>query len=140
MKGKVIFGLIVAATMMAVGCGGKGGGKADGPEAVVTAFGKAVATGQWDEAYGLCDTLTMKEYISANQQAWEYLEMADSNAFAIAAELLMETEVTIKAIEKVDGGRDVLYTITSGEYEKERKASVMKVEGKWKVAAITDVN
>ena len=64
----------------------------------------------------------------------------DSNAFAIAAELLMETEVTIKAIEKVDGGRDVLYAITSGEYEKERKASVKKEEGKWKVAAITDVN
>ena len=55
--------MMVAVAVMAAACGGKGGGKADGPEAVVTAFSKAVAAGQWEEAYGLCDTLSMKEYI-----------------------------------------------------------------------------
>ena len=44
--------MICAVAMMAVACGGNGGGKADGPEAVVMAFSKAVAAGQWDEAYG----------------------------------------------------------------------------------------
>ena len=139
MKGKVIFGLIVAAAMMVVGCGGKGGGKADGPEAVVTAFGKAVATGQWDEAYGLCDTLTMKEYISANQQAWEYLEMADSNAMKIAAQLMTGVSVEVLEVEKTDGGRQVHYVIEIEGMRKERKAVVTKnEEGAWKVTAITD--
>ena len=41
--------LMAAVAVMAVACGGKGGGKADGPEAVVAAFSKAVAAGQWEE-------------------------------------------------------------------------------------------
>ena len=141
MKGKVIFGLIVAAAIMAIGCGGNEGGKADGPEAVVTAFSKAVATGQWDEAYGLCDTLTMKEYISSNQQAWEYLEKADSNAMKIAAQLMTGVTVEVIDVEKTDGGRQVHYAIEIEGMRKERKAIVAKdEEGAWKVTAITDAN
>ena len=141
MKGKVIFGLIVAAAMMAVGCGGNGSGKADGPEAVVTAFSKAVATGQWNEAYGLCDTLTMKEYISANQQAWEYLEKADSNVMKIAAQLMAEVNVEVIDVEKADNGREVHYAIEIEGMRKERKAAVAKdEEGAWKVTAITDAD
>ena len=133
--------MICAVAVMAVACGGKGGGKADGPEAVVTAFGKAVAAGQWDEAYGLCDTLSMKEYISANRQAWEYLEKADSNAMKIAAELMADITVEVLEVEKVDGGRQVHYAIGIDEMRKERKAIVMKnEEGAWKVTAITDAN
>ena len=141
MKGKVIFGLIVAAAMIAVGCGGNGSGKADGPEAVVTAFSKAVATGQWNEAYGLCDTLTMKEYISANQQAWEYLEKADSNVMKIAAQLMAEVNVEVIDVEKADNGREVHYAIEIEGMRKERKAAVAKdEEGAWKVTAITDAD
>ena len=141
MKGKVIFGLIVAAAIMAIGCGGNEGGKADGPEAVVAAFSKAVAAGQWEEAYGLCDTLSMKEYISANRQAWEYLEKADSNAMKIAAELMTGVTVEVIDVEKTDGGRQVHYAIEIEGMRKERKAIVAKdEEGAWKVTAITDAN
>jgi hypothetical protein len=133
--------LMVAVAVMAAACGGNGGGKADGPEAVVTAFSKAVAAGQWEEAYGLCDTLSMKEYISANQQAWEYLEKADSNAMKIAAQLMADITVEVLEVEKVDGGRQVHYAIGIDEMRKERKAVVMKnEEGAWKVTAITDAN
>ena len=133
--------MMAAVAMMAVACGGKGGGKADGPEAVVTAFSKAVAAGQWEEAYGLCDTLSMKEYISANRQAWEYLEKADSNAMKIAAELMGQAVVKVIDVEKVDGGRQVHYAIELEGMRKERKAIVMKnEEGAWKVTAITDFN
>ena len=133
--------MVCAVAVMAVACGGKGGGKADGPEAVVTAFGKAVAAGQWDEAYGLCDTLSMKEYISANRQAWEYLEKADSNAMKIAAQLMSEADVEILGIEKTDGGREVRYAIGIEGLRKERKAIVMKnEEGAWRVTAITDAD
>ena len=133
--------MVCAVAVMAAACGGKGGGKADGPEAVVTAFSKAVAAGQWEEAYGLCDTLSMKEYISANQQAWEYLEKADSNAMKIAAELMADVNVEILDVEKVDGGREIRYAIGIEEMRKERKAVVAKnEEGAWKVTAITDAN
>ena len=133
--------LMAAVAVMVVACGGNGGGKADGPEAVVAAFSKAVAAGQWDEAYGLCDTLTMKEYISANRQAWEYLEKADSNAMNIAAELMAQAVVEVINVEKVDGGRQVHYAIEVEGMRKERKAVVMKnEEGAWKVTAITDAN
>ena len=133
--------MMVAVAVMAVACGGNGGGKADGPEAVFTAFSKAVAAGQWEEAYGLCDTLSMKEYISANRQAWEYLEKADSNAMKIAAEMMAEAVVEVIDVEKVDGGRQVHYAIELEGMRKERKAVVAKnEEGAWKVTAITDVN
>ena len=141
MKRKVIFGLIVAVVIMAVGCGGNGGEKADGPEAVVMAFSKAVASGQWDHAYGLCDTLTMKEYISANQQAWEYLEKVDSNVTKIAAELMTGVIVEIIDVEKAEGGKQVHYAIEIEGMRKERKVVVTKnEEGAWKVTAITDAN
>lgn len=133
--------MMAAVAMMAAACGGKGGGKADGPEAVVAAFSKAVAAGQWEEAYGLCDTLSMKEYISANQQAWEYLEKEDSNAMKIAAQLMGQAVVEVIDVEKVDGGRQVHYAIELEGMRKERKAVVAKnEEGAWKVTAITDVN
>ena len=133
--------MICAVAVMTVACGGNGGGKADGPEAVVTAFSKAVAAGQWEEAYGLCDTLSMKEYISANRQAWEYLEKADSNAMKIAAQLMADVNVEILDVEKVDGGRQVHYAIEIDEMRKERKAVVAKnEEGAWKVTTITDAN
>ena len=133
--------MMVAVAVMAVACGGKGGGKADGPEAVVTAFSKAVAAGQWEEAYGLCDTLSMKEYISANRQAWEYLEKADSNAMKIAAELMGQAVVKVIDVEKVDGDRQVHYAIELEGMRKERKAIVEKnEEGAWKVTTITDAN
>jgi hypothetical protein len=132
---------MVAVAAVAVACAGNGGGKADGPEAVVTAFSKAVAAGQWEEAYGLCDTLSMKEYISANQLAWEHLEKADSNAMKIAAQLMAEAAVEVLNVEKVDGGRQVHYAIELEGMRKERKAVVMKnEEGAWKVTAITDAN
>ena len=133
--------MMVAVAVMAVACGGNGGGKADGPEAVVTAFSKAVAAGQWEEAYGLCDTLSMKEYISANQLAWEYLEKADSNAMKIAAQLMGQAVVEVIDVEKVDGGRQVHYAIELEGMRKERKAVVAKnEEGAWKLTAMTDAN
>jgi hypothetical protein len=133
--------MMVAVAVMAAACGGNGGGKADGPEAVVAAFSKAVAAGQWEEAYGLCDTLSMKEYISANRQAWEYLEKADSNAMKIAAELMAQAVVEVIDVEKVDGGRQVHYAIELEGMRKERKAVVAKnEEGAWKVTAIIDAN
>ena len=137
MKRTIIF--ITAVILAVSGCGNKTH-KADGPEATVVAFYEAVTDGDWEKAESLCDTLLMREYLNRQVEARGKLMKEDSSAYAIAAGLLLEAEVNIKAVEKIEGGREILYSITAGGHEKERKASVMKKEGKWKVAEITDVN
>ena len=137
MKRTIIF--ITAVILAVSGCGNKTH-KADGPEATVVAFYEAVTAGDWEKAGSLCDTLLMREYLNRQLEARTALMKEDSSAYAIAVELLLEAEVNIKAVEKIEGGREILYSITAGGHEKERKASVMKKEGKWKVAEITDVN
>ena len=129
--------IIFAAAMVLCGCGG---GQDEGPEEVLTGFYEAVTAGDWEKAGSLCDTLLMREYLDRQSEARTALMKEDSSAYAIAVELLLEAEVNIKAVEKIEGGREILYSITAGGHEKERKASVMKKEGKWKVAEITDVN
>ena len=138
MKGKGII-VMMAAAMMVVGCGGGGSQKADGPEAVVAAFCKAMAAGDWTEASALCDTVSMKGYISAYQEAWDYLHNQDSSVMMIAAQMLSAASVEVQKVEKADGARSVYYTIEAEGMRKERKATVSKSEeGEWKVTAITD--
>ena len=138
MKGKGIIVMMVAA-MMAVGCGGSQ--KADGPEAVVTAFNRAMASGDWDEAYALCDTSSMKGYISAYQEAWDYLQKQDSSVMMIASQMLSAASVEVVKVEKAEEGRSVHYIIEAEGMRKERKAIVSKdEEGAWKVTAITDAD
>lgn len=127
--------------MMAVGCSGGGSQKADGPEAVVAAFNRAMASGDWNEASGLCDTAAMKGYISAYQEAWDYLQKQDSSVMMIASQMLSAASVEVKKVEKEEGARAVYYTIETEGLRKERKAMVSKdEEGAWKVTAITDAN
>lgn len=139
MKGKGIIVMIVAAAMLAVGCGGGGSQKAEGPEAVVAAFSRAMAAGDWAEASELCDTVSMKGYISAYQEAWDYLQKQDSSVMMIASQMLSAASVEVQKIEKEEGARAVYYTIEAEGMRKERKAMVSKdEEGAWKVTAITD--
>ena len=141
MKGKGIIVMIVAAAMLAVGCGGGGSQKAEGPEAVVAAFSRAMAAGDWAEASELCDTVSMKGYISAYQEAWDYLQKQDSSVMMIASQMLSAASVEVQKIEKAEGARAVYYTIEAEGMRKERKAMVSKdEEGAWKVTAITDAN
>ena len=131
--------MVCAVAMMAVACGGNGGGKADGPEAVVAAFSRAMAAGDWAEASELCDTVSMKGYISAYQEAWDYLQKQDSSVMMIASQMLSAASVEVQKIEKAEGARAVYYTIEAEGMRKERKAMVSKdEEGAWKVTAITD--
>ena len=140
MRRRYIIMMMVAA-VMAVGCGGGGSQKADGPEAVVTAFNRAMASGDWDEASGLCDTSSMEGYISAYQEAWDYLHKQDSSVMMIASQMLSAASVEVVKVEKIDGGRSVHYIIEAEGMRKERKALVSKdEEGAWKVTAITDAN
>ena len=140
MKGKGIIVMMVAA-VMAAGCAGGGNQAVDGPEAVVTAFNRAMAAGDWNEASGLCDTSSMKGYISAYQEAWEYLQKQDSSVMMIASQMLSAASVEVVKVEKAEEGRSVHYIIEAEGMRKERKAMVSKdEEGAWKVTAITDAD
>ena len=140
MRGRYIIVMMVTA-VMAAGCGGGASHKEDGPEAVVTAFNRALTSGEWDEASQLCDTSSMKGYISAYQEAWNYLHQQDSSIMMIASQMLSAASIEVIKVEKVEGGRDIFYTIETEGVHKERKATVSKnEEGAWKVTAMTDAN
>ena len=133
--------LMVAVAAVAVACGGNGDGKEDGPEAVVAAFSRAMAEGDWDEAAQLCDTVSMKGYISAYKDAWNYLQKQDSSVMMIASQMLSAASIEVQKVEKEEGARAVFYTIETEGLHKERKAMVSKdEEGAWKVTAITDAD
>ena len=139
MRGKWILAMMGAAMMMAAGCGGSESAKADGPEAVVAEFNMAMASGNWEDASELCDTVSMKGYISAYQEAWNYLHQQDSSVMMIASQMLSAASIEVIKVEKVEGGRDIFYTIETEGLHKERKATVSKnEEGAWKIKAITD--
>ena len=139
MRGRYIIVMMVTA-VMAAGCGGGVSQKEDGPEAVVTAFNRALASGEWDEASQLCDTSSMKGYISAYQEAWDHLYRQDSSVMMIASQMLSAASIKVMKVEKADGAKAVYYTIETEGLHKERKAMMRKnEEGAWKVTAITDV-
>lgn len=133
--------MMIVAAMMAVGCAGGGSENADGPEAAVAAFTRAMAAGDWNEAAELCDTVSMKGYISAYQEAWDYLHKQDSSVMMIASQMLSAASIEVQKVEKEEGARAVFYTIETEGLRKERKAMVSKdEEGAWKVTAITDAD
>ena len=103
--------LMVAVAAVAVACGCNGDGKEDGPEAVVTAFSRAMAEGDWDEAVQLCDTVSMKGYISAYQDAWNYLQKQDSSVLAIASSILSKADFKV---EKTENGVTITFTHADG--------------------------
>lgn len=139
MKRQYIIMMMATAMMMAVGCIRGGSEKADGPEAVVTAFCKAMAAGDWDEASQMCDTSSMKGYISAYQEAWDYLHQQDSRVMTIASQMLSAASIEVIKVEKAERGRDIIYALETEGMRKVRKATVSKnEEGAWKVTAITD--
>lgn len=142
MNGKTISAMIAAAMMLvATACGN---GKADkvaemGPEQTLEAFCRAVASGEFDKAAALCDTTAMKEYIEAYAQAWEMQAKADSSATAIAGGLLSEAEITVEDVTREGEKRHIIYIMDAGNgLRKEKKATVKKEEGAWKVEQITD--
>lgn len=123
----------------AAGCGNGGTEKAEmEPEDVVEAFSRAVASGDFETAHSLCDTVSMKSYLDDYIQAWEALQKQDSSALAIASSILSGASFNIEKVEKDGEDRNVHYTLEADGNVKERKARVRKEEGEWKVLEITD--
>lgn len=131
----VAIGAIVAFVLIVRG--GKDG-RAEGPEAVIEAFYKAVAAGDWDAAGALSEGAAMDGYINEYRSIWEDVHAADTNAAEIASSILFEIKVSVDRTEKTDDGKAIYYILEAGEFSKERKAYMIKEEGAWRVKEITD--
>ncbi len=135
---KYLFVVIIGISSIISCCGNAEDKKEMGPEAVVEAFNRAVTAGDFDTACSLCDTVSMKGYLDSYIEAWETLQKEDSSALAIASSLLSGAVLEISKVEKDGEGKVVYYTLEADGHRKERKATVKKEEGEWKVQEITD--
>lgn len=117
-------------------CSGRDNSKELGPEATLQEFYSQLCAGEFDKAEELCDTLHLSEYIGTFKQTWNE---TDSTVCAIASAILSEMTVTVTDTEKNGQTRTLFYRIssTSGS-EKEKMATLKKVEGAWKIEKITD--
>ncbi len=110
-----------------------------GPEAVVEAFSRAVAAGDFETARTLCDTIGMKDYLENYQKTMDAMQKVDSSALAIAKSMLSGAVFEATKVDKDGEKRTVRYTVRTEGETKSKKATVRKEEGEWKVEAITDV-
>ena len=125
-------------SVMLTGC--KGGEKKSvlSPEATVERFTRHIAAGEFDKAAGLCDTVSMRDYIENCINAWERHENKDSSVFSIASGMLSEIEISIGEIIKEEDRRHVFYSISVDDNKKDKLMILQKEEGEWKVTAVAD--
>ena len=109
-----------------------------GPEAVIEAFCRAVASGDMEQAGELCDTVSMKGYLETWTETWSELTRKDSSALRIAAGILSESTFTVTNVVKDGDRRIITYTLETGDKGKSRSAVVRKEEGEWRVESMTD--
>lgn len=132
--------VLTAIVMTAYGCAGKGSVSL-GPGETVEAFTQALASGRIEEAMGLCDSIQMAGYIDGYKELLTEKSAADSAATSIATGILSELNVTVTEVSKAKGSRTVFYTIDNGYGDSKQKiATVVNVEGEWKVKDIKDKN
>ncbi len=125
-----------AAFLAMASCGGKK--ETPGPEAVVEAFSRAVAAGDFGTAREFCDSLSMDDYLENYRKVMSSMQKEDSSAFAIATGMLAGAEFEVVVLEKNGDERTVQYRLAAEGNEISKKATVRKEEGEWKVTAITD--
>ncbi len=128
---------ICTATIFVIAsCNGKK--EAMTPEAVVETFCRAVATGDFDTARTLSDSVSMNDYLNNYMKVMNSLQKKDSCALGIASEILSGAEFEVTGVEKNGEERTVQYTLKAEGCEKAKKATVKKEEGEWRVKEITD--
>ena len=110
-----------------------------GPGETVEAFYRAMASGDFEQAKHLCDTLTMGNYLSLYSQAWSKEFQQNDNVASIASGILTDADVTINELKREGDRRLVFYTIEAGDkLKKDKIAVVKKEEGAWRVENIKD--
>lgn len=109
-----------------------------GPEGVVEEFTHAMKTGEFEKAFAMCDTTSMKDYMNAYMQKWNALSQKDSASFVSTMEILSGAELHFAGMEEKDGTCTVDYLLEMEGIRKGHQARLRKEAGEWKVVEITD--
>ena len=138
----LICGLIAAAIVMAIAIdntGNENGRKSMSPEEVAEAFCRAVATGDFAQARGFCDTASMSEYLKICSRNWSFLVQNDSTVASVAKGMMDKIYFRIVGNTRDGGIRYIDYTISTEEgLNKSKTMSLKKEEGEWRVTSVTD--
>lgn len=108
------------------------------PEDILKEFMSAMKAGDFEKAYELCDTASMKEYLNEYMEIWEVKSLKDSTAFSSTVEILAGISVEIDKFEEKDGECLVHYTLQMDSNTRKCQAKMKKEEGEWKIAEITN--
>ena len=138
MKNKIFIAALIGICTLMHGCRDAEEKKAMGPEEVAESFCRAVAGGEFAQAWALCDTVAMKDYIDGRKEEWAMKEKQDSGAFRIASQMLSEVEFTIDDIVKEGEERHVFCSIGFDGNKKGKLIILKKEEGEWKVKETAD--
>lgn len=106
----------------------------------VELFCRSVASGDWEDAAQVCDTLLMQDYIDRCRNIWETeTDREEKRIVELAKEMMSSMTFTALQEKKVPGGVEVSFCIEmEGEEARYRTATLKRQEGIWKVTEITD--
>lgn len=138
MESKIFIIALVGICTLMHGCRDAEEKTAMGPEEVAESFCRAVAGGEFAQAWALCDTVAMKDYIDGRKEEWAMKEKQDSGAFRIASQMLSEVEFTIDDIVKEGEERHIFCSIGFDGNKKGKLIILNKEEGEWKVKETAD--
>ena len=138
MRNKIFIVALVGICALMHGCRNAEEKKVMGPEEVAESFCKAVAGGDFGQAWALCDTVAMKGYLVGQKEARAMLEKQDSSASGIASQILSEIEFVIDDIVKEGEERHLFCSIGFDGNKKGKLIILKKEEGEWKVKETAD--
>ena len=127
--------IIAAIVLTTIGCS-RNNNTELGPAETVDAFYKAIFSGDFDRAKGLCAETDTEEYLARLQDGWA---KSDESVKKILPATLSECLIEVTGIEKDREGRTIFYKLsTTDGQSKEKIATLRKEEGAWKITAIID--
>ena len=138
MKSKIYIVALIGICTLMHGCRDAEEKKVMEPEEVAEQFCRAVAGGEFEQAWALCDTVAMKDYLNEQEASWNMLEQVDSSAFSIASEMLRNIDFTVEDIVKEGEERHLFTSIGFNGSNKGKLIILKKEEGEWKVSQIAD--
>lgn len=131
---------VMTAALLLTRCGKDGSDQIEmGPAETTETFCRAIGSGNIKAAENLCDTVKMKAYLESARNTIEEATIKDSTVTAIACNILKDMKFSVSDIEKKGDLRIVFYRIgLSEEDTKDKIATLVKEEDKWRITAITD--
>ena len=138
MRNKIFIAALIGICTLMHGCRDAQEKKAMEPEEVAEQFCRAVAGGEFGQAWALCDTVAMRDYLNEQEASWKMLEQVDSSAFSIASEMLRNIDFTVEDIVKEGEERHLFTSIGFNGSNKGKLIILKKEEGEWKVSQIAD--